>query len=118
MKEIPCADGGVMLECYRSEGWGQVNIRTIPPGEAAGGHRHPRTDERWLLLRGERVAVSLGEHLFRLPPWEMLDVPANTGHLVENMGEDEAVLLYWRSTLYDPDRPDKETWEDGWGCST
>ena len=113
MKEVRCEDGGRMLEVYRSEEWGQVNVRTIPPGVRVGGHRHPRTNERWLLLRGDRVAVTLGskDQTFQCCPWEIVDVPAGVGHIVENFGDDEAVLLFWRDRLYDPRDVDKEPWD-------
>lgn len=114
MREIPCIDGGTMIEVYRAEGWGQVNVRTLPPGGNAGGHRHPRTDEWWMLLRGSlRVVLERPGS----EPWvhhmhkgEALPVAAGTGHAVENVGDEEAVLLFWRSRLYDPDHVDKEPW--------
>ena len=116
LNSIECPDGGVMVECYRDPDWGQVNLRSFPPGASTAPHRHPRTDESWVVMRG-RVRV-------QYQPWpdekaynvvlgvgHRLELPRGCGHRVENAGGEEAVLVYWRSTLYDPDDPDKEPWE-------
>jgi len=89
-------------------------VRIIPPGVKAGGHRHPRTDEWWMLARG-RLWLSL-EQTGRSPyerflePGEVIGVAAGRGHAVENLDGTDAVLVFWRSRLYDPDDPDKEPW--------
>lgn len=109
---ISCPDGGVMLEAYKDPAWGQVNVRTIPAGASKPGHRHLRTDEWWWLARGDDVWVTVeGVGTFRLPPLSVIEIPAGTGHAVENRGADEAVLAFTRSTLWDPADPDKHPWD-------
>jgi hypothetical protein len=97
-----------MLEVYKDEAWGQANVRVIPAGATVGAHRHPETNERWLFLRADRVLVTLDGWAGMPGPWEPLEVPAGTGHTVTNLGGTDAVLLFWRDRLYDPERPDKE----------
>ena len=111
MNEVRCAGGGMMLEVYKDPGWGQINVRTIPPGATAGGHRHPRTNEVWTLLRG-RLRVRLSDEPFEVEMKEgdSLAVRAGCGHAVENVGGGEAVLLFWRDRLYDAENPDKKPW--------
>lgn len=113
MKTISCHDGA-MHEVYKDEGWGQLNVRIIEPGGKAGGHKHPHTDEWWMLARG-RLWVWLeqtgkGPYSKLLEPGEVIPVSAGRGHAVKNAGDEDAVLVFWRSTIYDPDCPDKEPW--------
>lgn len=114
MKIVECADGGVMVELYRDPPRGQVNLRTIPAGATVGGHRHPHTNEWWVLVTGEKVWAQF-ENMgaSELPLHEMLWVFAGTGHRITNGGSREAVLLFWRDKMYDPEHPDKEEWKDG-----
>ena len=116
LNEATCADGGILVECYKEPGWGQVNLRTVPPGATAGGHRHPRTDEQWVVMRG--VLHVKYEPFQGSKPYDIvmeqghrLNVYAGCGHLVENRGREDAMFVYWRSTLYDPNDRDKEPWE-------
>ena len=115
MKAVDCTDGGTMCEVYRDPAWGQLNVRTIPPGAKAGGHRHPQTEEWWFLARG-RLWLSL-EQTGRAPyerflkPGEVISIAAGRGHAVENLDDEDAVLVFWRSRLYDPGDPDKEEWD-------
>jgi len=122
MKAIKCLDGGAMIEVYQDEGWGQLNVRVIPPGQKAGGHRHPRTDEWWMLARGHLWAwlEQTGREPYGklLGPGEVIAISAGRGHEVENSWDEDAVLVFWRSRLYDPDDPDKEPWCQSCGnCS-
>jgi quercetin dioxygenase-like cupin family protein len=115
LNEAACPDGGAMREVYKDPGWGQVNLRTFPAGAETVPHRHPRTHEWWFLLRG-RLHVTLeqtgrGPYYHWLRKGDQLAVHAGRGHAVRNWDDEEAVLLYWRDTLYDPEDPDKEPWE-------
>jgi mannose-6-phosphate isomerase-like protein (cupin superfamily) len=112
MKKVDCADGGTMCEVYADPAWGQLNVRTVPPGGKAGGHRHPRTDEWWFLARGRlRVRLERMNRTVFMEPGSLLPVPAGEGHAVENAGDCDAVLVFWRSRLYDPEDLDKEEWD-------
>ena len=116
LNRATCPDGGIMQECYKDPGWGQVNLRTMRPHSDKPGHVHHKRSEKWVLARGEDVWVTLQQPdgtvwtPFRLPLWYVLDVPAGAGHSVENRGDDEAVILFWMDTVYDPEEPDKEPW--------
>ena len=114
-----CPDGGILRECYKDPDWGQINLRTFPPGSRTEPHLHPHTNEDWYLVRGKlRVTVDQTLSLYRpfqrdMEGGDRLFIPAGSGHVVENVGDEEAVLIYWRSTLYDPESPDKEPWDPG-----
>ena len=111
-----CADGGVLYEIYKKEGFGQLAIRTVLPGVTVGGHRHLLTHEMWLVFKG-RAALFLeypdgireikrvsGEN------WKPVRLPAGTGHDIKNVGDDEMAFLFFADKLYDPEAPDKEPW--------
>lgn len=122
MSELPltrhgCDEGGILCELYREAGYGQLVLRTLPVGQSAGGHWHRETDEWWLVVRGEAVItrrhptgkVTQQRVSGDLP--QVVNVPAGVWHQIENVGDEEVVLFYWASHIYDPERPDKEmTW--------
>lgn len=111
----PCTDGGVLCELYREADYGQINMRLIPVGITAGGHIHPRTDEWWLVMRGVAEITLrwddgrelVGRRLGELP--EIQEIPRNVWHEIKNVGDEEIVLIYWASRVYDPEKPDKVT---------
>ena len=116
LNEASCPDGGILRECYKDPGWGQVNLRTLPPGKSKPGHVHHRRAETWVLVRGEDVWVTMEQKggspwTFQLPPWYPLEMEPGTGHAVTNRGTDEAVILFSMDEVYNPQDPDKEPWE-------
>lgn len=118
LNEATCPDGGILRECYKDPDWGQVNLRTVLPGKSKPGHVHHRRTERWVLVRGEDLWVTLEQTdgnpwTFHLPTWHPLDVPAGAGHTLTNRGDDEAVILFYMDEVYNPDDPDKEPWAPG-----
>lgn len=117
LTEHECPDGGILRECYKDPAWGQVNLRTIPPGQSKPGHVHHRRNERWVLVRGENVWVTVEQSgwpvTFPLALWRPMTLEAGTGHAVDNRGKDEAVLIFWMDEVYDPEDPDKEPWGPG-----
>jgi len=115
LNEAQCPDGGILRECYKDPGWGQVNLRTIPAGKSKPGHVHHRRRETWVLVRGEDVWVTTGSgdssKTSPLRLWCPTIMAPGTGHAVDNRGSDDAVLLFWMDEIYDPEDPDKEPWE-------
>jgi len=115
-----CADGGVLYEFYREEGFGQLAVRTILPGMTAGSHRHPTTNEIWFFFRGTgMVYLEYANHI-REMRWIdtskgpiMIPLPAGTGHDVKNIGEDELMFIFFADRVYHPETHDKEPWSFG-----
>lgn len=111
-----CADGGVLYEIYKKQGFGQLAIRTVLPGVTVGGHRHPLTNEIWLIFKGEAtVFLEFPDRTRWIKQvsgknWEPIKLPAGTGHDIKNIGDDEMAFLFFADKLYDPDNPDKENW--------
>jgi len=111
LNEAECAGGGVLREVYKDPDWGQIVIRTLPPGAATEPHRHPETDEWWMLLRGLLYVTLEGVGTFEMDRGAWTHVVPGVGHMCENLGDEEAVLLFTADRLYDPDAPDRELWE-------
>jgi len=119
MKELKvhkCSDGGLLYEFVRDERFGQLAIRTVPPGVTAGGHRHPETDEWWLVIRGEAAlfleypnGIREVKRVSGERP-QIVPIPAGTGHDIKNVGSDDVMFIFWASRLYDPKTHDKEPW--------
>lgn len=115
LNRATCPDGGILQECYKDEGWGQVNLRTLPPGAKTPPHRHPQTNELWFLVRGVLRLVQgeqgrpTSEHV--IYSGQQIVIPAGLGHSIENIGGVEAVVVYKRDTMYDPEHPDKAPWD-------
>lgn len=114
LNEVICKDGGVLKEVYKAEGWGQIALRTIGPGETVGGHRHPNTSELWLVMRGEALVRLEFKGGARAQLWvsgdaaRPIEVPAGTGHDLTNVGEEEIVLVFRADRVWEG--PDKEEW--------
>jgi len=112
-----CADGGVLYEIYKKEGWGQLAIRTVLPGVTVGGHRHPLTNETWLVFKGKaKLFLEYPDNIRVMTQvsggdWKPIRLPAGTGHDIKNVGDDEMAFLFFADQLYDPDNPDKEEWK-------
>lgn len=110
---VPTPDGGELAELYRVPEFGQLTMRTIPPGARVGGHCHPNTDEWWIVARGLARVVLLREggvqefHFLQGASPEIVQVPKGTYHWLTNIGKVEVVLLFWASRVYDPAEPDK-----------
>jgi len=113
---IDCKNG-TLLEAYKTDDF-QLTIRTILPGMKAGGHRHPKTNESWVVVRGEAVVRAEepnGEREKFLVSGDrplMFSVPAGTGHEIENVGEEEVVLVFWSDRSWDPGDVEPWSWQE------
>lgn len=108
---------GLLWEFYKEKGFGQAAVRTVNPGEIAGGHRHPNTEEWWLIFRGAGMVYleypnGIREMVYvnaDMGP-KLIPVPAGTGHDIHNIGEEPLAFIFFADKLYDPNSPDKEEW--------
>lgn len=113
-----CAEGGLLWEVYKEEGFGQLAIRTVPPGKVAGGHRHPTTNEWWFVFKGQATvylesAGGIREMIHvdadRNGP-RLLPLPAGTGHDIKAIGDKPLAFIFFADRIYDPETHDKEPW--------
>lgn len=106
---------GVLYEFFWGD-IGQMAIRTVWPGETAGGHKHPTTNEWWLVVQGEAVIYleypdKIREmHSVSGKRPRLIFVPAGTGHDIKNIGDGDVIFIFFADRLYDPENPDKVAW--------
>lgn len=116
-----CADGGLLWEAFREEGFGQLAFRTVDPGETAGGHIHPLTNEWWFIFKGEALVYfehTIGArkgiremiHVDASKGPRLLPLPAGTGHDIKAIGDEPVVFIFFAERIYDPETHDKEPW--------
>ena len=87
--------------------WGQLTLRTVPPGAEVGGHSHPNCDERWWLLQGEAEVV-LGDNgrvVRRFGVDSILWVRAGTWHRIRNVGQEDVVFVFWSELPHEEQEP-------------
>ena len=100
---IVCEDGGILREILRGP-WGQLTLRTVPPGKTVGGHSHPNTSELWWVVTGKaeiRLDFGAWETTIRPAPWDVTKVRAGARHWLENLGETDVVFVYWSDKVYE-----------------
>jgi UDP-2-acetamido-2,6-beta-L-arabino-hexul-4-ose reductase len=106
---------GVLYEFFWGD-IGQMAIRTVWSGETAGGHKHPNTNEWWLVVRGEAIIYLEYPNRNRMmypvsgENPTLISVPAGTGHDIKNVGDEDVIFIFFADRLYDPENPDKEAW--------
>ena len=111
-----CEDGGVLYEIYKHPDFGQLAIRTVPPGKTVGEHFH-NMEEWWLVFRGKavvRLEYPSGtrwlKHFSGRRP-KIIDLPPGTGHDIKNVGESEMAFIFWAEKLYDPESHSRVPWQ-------
>jgi dTDP-4-dehydrorhamnose 3,5-epimerase len=93
---------------------GDINITWAYPGRVVAWHRHQKQSDHWFVIKGflkvgllddQRQVrwVYLGENDRRV-----LSIPPGIWHGYMVLGEDEAVLMYYITSKYNPDEPDEE----------
>jgi len=104
---------GWLAEFIKSESMGQIFISKTKPGITRGNHWHHTKVEKFLVLQGEAVIKfrKIGtndviEYKVSGETPEVVDIPAGYTHLIQNIGKEDVITLFWASEIFDPDRPD------------
>lgn len=125
-REKHVSERGLLVELFKYQHagfWGddvhQVNLFTVEPGWTKGGHKHPNTDETWIIVVGTgvmRLEYPCGlkvemEYCTTRNEDDALVVslPAGTGHDIT--ADTFTLVVYDTDRLYDPDDRDEEPWE-------
>lgn len=110
-----CSEGGLLYEFYRSAGFGQLAVRTVPPGEVAGGHSH-QMHEWWLVFEGKALmrleypdGIRVMHQVSGANP-KIIPLPPGTGHDIKNVGKDNMAFIFWAEKIYDPETHIKTPW--------
>lgn len=104
---------GNLVEVVKSLNQGQAFFSTTKPGIERGNHYHRRKLERFSIIKGKaRVQLRrIGEE--EIIEYNMdgdnpsyIDIPVLYTHNLVNTGDEELLMLFWASELFNPDDPD------------
>src|SRR3990172_6376073 len=93
---------------------GDINISWAYPNRVVAWHRHQKQTDHWFVIKGFLKVgllddnrnvrwVYLGENDRRV-----LSIPPGVWHGYMVLGDQEAVLMYYITSKYDPENPDEE----------
>lgn len=93
---------------------GDINITWAYPGRVVAWHRHQKQSDHWFVIKGF-LKVGLLDDLGQVR-WvylgendrKVLTIPPGIWHGYMVLGEQEAVLMYYITSKYNPEDPDEE----------
>lgn len=88
---------------------GEVYLTMGRPGQAKGGHYHPKAVEWFTVIEGKALLKLEDVYTHERLDIEMslekaitVFIPNNVAHVVENIGNEKFILLAYTDKLYDP----------------
>lgn len=111
--EIKEDERGKLVEIYKIPGAGQVMYSTSKPGVVRGNHYHTRKREYFCVIEGEgkislrdRATGKKEEYIVTGEKPEVIEMPLNWTHNVQNVGEGEMKMLVWANEIFNINDPD------------
>jgi len=113
---------GLFVELYRTD-WKefipedikQVNLSISKPNVCRAWHRHKRRQIDYIMvLKGKmKIMVMYRGKKYEITPdkYQLIRVPGHYWHGTKNVGDDDAMVLYFVTKLYDYNSPDEERME-------
>ena len=106
-------DRGWLFELIKSPSFGQIFVSTTKPGITRGNHYHDSKIEKFCLIQGQgliRFRHVDSNDVIAYPvddkQVQIVDIPPGYTHSIENVGNQEMIVLFWASEIFDPDVPD------------
>ncbi|MEI6259981.1 MAG: NAD-dependent epimerase/dehydratase family protein [Deltaproteobacteria bacterium] len=104
---------GELAELLKSPHIGQIFVSRTRPGITRGHHYHDTKAEKFVVLEGDaviRFRHILGGDVIEYPvsgrEFCVVDIPPGYIHSVENVGQNDLIVLFWATEIFDPDIPD------------
>lgn len=104
---------GELAELLKSPHIGQIFVSRTRPGVTRGNHYHDTKVEKFVVLEGDaviRFRHILGEDVIEYPvsggEFRVVDIPPGYTHSIENIGQNDLIVLFWASEIFDPGIPD------------
>jgi UDP-2-acetamido-2,6-beta-L-arabino-hexul-4-ose reductase len=111
--ELKKDERGVLAELMKSPCAGQMFVSRTRGGVVRGNHFHDTKVEKFCVLEGDALIRLRGidedtpfEYLVSGEEMRVVDIPPGYTHSIENLTENEMVVLFWSSQIFDPDLPD------------
>lgn len=104
---------GELFEMFKIPNFGQVFYATSFPGVVRGNHYHTRKREVFCVVEGKgkismrnRDSGEIKEYIVSGDQPEILEMPLNWTHNIENIGDQKMKLIVWTNEIFDPNDPD------------
>lgn len=104
---------GELVEVFKVPGVGQVFYSISRPGVTRANHYHTRKIERFCVIKGQgkirlrnRADNEIVEYNVSGENPEIIEMPINWTHNIQNTGDTEMILLIWANEVFNPDDPD------------
>lgn len=104
---------GKLFEIFKVPDFGQVFYATSVPGVVRGNHYHTRKREVFCVIEGkgkismrDRESGEKKEYIVSGKEPEIVEMPLNWVHKIENIGDGEMKLIVWTNEIFDLNDPD------------
>lgn len=104
---------GSVTEFLKTDGFGQVLVNIIEPGNTKGNHWHHTKNEKFLVVSGSGIirfrrigSSEIVEYKVDGTKLQVIDSPPGFVHNIENLGNDKLITMIWCNELFDPNQPD------------
>jgi len=111
--EVKEDNRGKLIEIFKFPGFGQVHYSTSKPRVIRGNHYHTRKREMFCVIEGKakirlknRETNEIKEYNVTGSEPQIIDMPINWAHNIQNIGDTEMKLLVWTNEVFDPNDPD------------
>jgi UDP-2-acetamido-2,6-beta-L-arabino-hexul-4-ose reductase len=111
--DLKTDDRGTLFEAVRSLNQGQVFFSYTKPGIERGNHYHRRKLERFSIIKGKALVrlrrigtEKIVEYTLNGDTPSYVDIPIHHTHNLINVGEEDLLILFWASELFNPDYAD------------
>lgn len=111
--DLKTDDRGTLFEAVRSLNQGQVFFSYTKPGIERGNHYHRRKLERYSVIKGKALVQlrrigteKIVEYTLNGDTPSYVDIPIHHTHNLINVGEEDLLILFWASELFNPDDAD------------
>ncbi len=111
--EVKRDERGELVELLKVPGFGQVFYSTSKPGVVRGNHYHMRKIEKFCVIEGSAKIRLRNRETGKVKEFnvsggapEVIDMPSNWTHNIENTGDDEMKLVVWINEVFNLDDPD------------
>ena len=109
-------DRGVLAEFIKSKSIGQIFVSSTNPGKIRGNHYHHTKVEKFLILSGKGIIrfkkIRNNDEIFSYEvdgkELKVVDIPPGYTHSIENISNQEMIVLFWASEIFDSNIPDTD----------
>ncbi|MHC9543690.1 MAG: NAD-dependent epimerase/dehydratase family protein [Vulcanimicrobiota bacterium] len=106
-------DRGMLCELIKSNHFGQIFFSRTREGITRGNHYHDTKVEKFCVLQGKALIKlrnilqgDVIEYSVSGDRIEMVDIPPGYTHSIENTGNEELLVLFWASEIFNTQKPD------------